>query len=134
MPVSSLTTWDHKISGSLLFDYLSVTSQTASIKSPECGEYTSSNSANTKLMGFASPHQLIGLTVRDLDFSRSRQGSIWAANIQRMDYVCQKEKRVVDETHEYLNEACILSYTITTKLPLIGIRGRVFGIVTLNQE
>jgi DNA-binding CsgD family transcriptional regulator len=119
---------------SQLFDYMKTTSQAASIKSSESGKYIFSNAANTRLMGFVSPDLLIGLTVRDLNFSRSQQGNTWAEKIQGMDYLSLEKKCAVEDTHEYLNENGILVYKTTTKLPLIGIRGKVFGIVTFSQE
>src|ERR1700686_5306904 len=119
---------------SQLLDYMRTSSQAASIKSPESGKYIFSNAANTDLMGFASPDQPIGLTVRDLNFSRSQQGNAWAEKIQGMDYLSQEKKCVVEDTREYLNENGILVYKTTTKMPLIGIRGNVFGIVTFSRE
>jgi hypothetical protein len=119
---------------SLLFDFMSASSQPASIKSPESEKYIFSNAANTDLMGFACQDQLIGLTVRDLNFSRSQQGNAWAEKIQRMDCLSQQKKCVVEDTDKYLNENGILSYKITTKLPLVGIRGNVLGIVTFSQD
>lgn len=127
-------TGDRMISESLLFDYMRTTSQAASIKSPESGKYIFSNTANTNLMGFSSPNLVEGLTVRDLNFSRLQQGNAWAERIQRMDYLCKEKMCAVEDTHEYLNESGVFSYKITTKLPLIGIRGNVFGVVTLSQD
>jgi hypothetical protein len=119
---------------SLLFDYMSALSQPASIKSPESEKYIFSNAANTDLMGFTSTDQLIGLTVRDLNFSRSQQGNAWAEKIRRMDCLSRKKKCAVEDTDKYLNENGILSYKTTTKLPLIGIRGNVLGIVTFSED
>ncbi|WP_158906739.1 LuxR C-terminal-related transcriptional regulator [Burkholderia sp. L27(2015)] len=119
---------------SLLFDYMNASSQPASVKSPESEKYIFSNPANTDLMGFASTGQLIGLTVRDLNFSRSQQGNAWAEKIRRMDCLSRKNKCAVEDTDKYLNENGILSYKTTTKIPLIGMRGNVFGIVTFSQD
>jgi len=47
---------------SQLFDYMRTSSHAASIKSPESGEYIFSNAENTKLMGFGSTDDLMGLT------------------------------------------------------------------------
>ena len=122
------------VSESQLLDYMRTSSQAASIKSPESGKYVFSNAANTSLMGFTSSDQLAGVTVRDLNFSRSLQGNAWAEKIQGMDYLSQEKKCVVEDTGEYLNENGVLVYKTTTKLPLIGIRGNVFGIVTFSRE
>jgi len=122
------------LSESLLCDYMNASSQPASIKSPESEKYIFSNAANTDLMGFASTDQLIGLTVHDLNFSRSQQGNAWAEKIRRMDCLARKKKCAVEDTDKYLNENGILSYKTTTKLPLIGMRGNVFGIVTFSQD
>jgi len=119
---------------SLLFDYMERTSRAASIKSPESGKYIFSNAANASLIGLASPNLLIGLTVRDLNFSRSQHGNEWAKKIEEMDYLSQEKKCVVEDTHVYLNENGVLAYKTTTKLPLIGIRGNVSGIVTFSRE
>ena len=122
------------LSESLLCDYMNASSQPASIKSPESEKYIFSNAANTDLMGFASTDQLIGLTVHDLNFSRSQQGNAWAEKIRRMDCLARKKKCAVEDTDKYLNENGILSYKTTTKLPLIGICGNVLGIVTFSED
>lgn len=122
------------VSETQLFEYMRTSPQASSIKSPESGKYVFSNAANASLMGFTSPEQLTGMTVRDLGFSRSQQGNAWAEKIQGMDYLSREKRCVLEDTHEYLNESGILVYKITTKLPLIGIRGNVFGIVTFSQE
>jgi len=128
-----------KIGGSMipesqLFDYMRTSSHAASIKSPESGEYIFSNAENTKLMGFGSTDDLMGLTVRDLNFSRSQRGSAWAEKIQEMDYLSRDKKCNVEDTHEYINENGMLAYKTTAKLPLLGIRGNVLGIVTFSWE
>lgn len=119
---------------SQLFDFMQTSSNPASVKTPKSGKYTFSNVSNAAIMGFKAPDAVVGLTVDDLNFSKSQRGSAWAEKIKKMDSLAEEKKCVVEDTHEYLNENGILVYKTTTKLPLIGVRGNVFGIVTFSRE
>ncbi len=122
------------ISESQWFECVEASSDGASIKIPQTGKYTFSNAANAALFGLSTPRQVIGLTVDELHFSKTQHGDAWAKKIKQMDYLAQEKRCSVKDTHAYINQNGVLVYKTTTKLPLVGLRGTVLGIVTLSHD
>jgi DNA-binding CsgD family transcriptional regulator len=138
-PLANLVTASLKIevrmiSESQLFECMEASSDGASVKVPQTGQYTFSNTANAALFGFSTPRQVIGLTVDALHFSKTQHGEAWTRRIKEMDYLAQAKRCSVEDTHAYINQSGVLVYKTTTKRPLIGLRGTVLGIITLSHD
>lgn len=121
---------------SKLFDFSSALPNPVNFKDPKSGKYLFSNELSATLVGLASPEQMVGLTVRDLNFSRSQSpwGNALAKKIAHMDSLVQERKVAVNDTAAFLKPDGFLIVETVTKLPILGNQGKILGIATVNQE
>jgi hypothetical protein len=105
-------------------------------KEPDTGRYIFSNTQSANQVGVASPEQMLGLTVRDLNFSRSETdwGRALAAKIERMDRMAEQDTVKVEDTALFLKPNGRLIFESVTKIPILGGQNRVIGIATINQD
>src|ERR1700692_2361665 len=125
---------DEMNSESQLFDFIKTVSNPTIFKEPKSGKFILANESNAKILGLESPDQLVGLTVRDINFSQSQWGRPWAENIEKMDWLAQDKKCAVETTHPFLDKGGLLRYAAMTKSPIFGNSGKVLGIITSSQE
>jgi len=116
-----------------LFDFINLLSSPATLKERQSGKYIYANSPAYSGLGMSSLDQVIGATVHDLSFSKSNEGSAWAKEIERNDWLAWQEKRAVRAVNSFLNEQGLLIYQSSTKCPLLGHRGNVVAIVSFGQ-
>jgi len=123
-------------SESLLYDFNMNLPNPVNFKDPKSGKYLFANALSATLVGVKTPEQMVGLTVRDLNFSRSQSqwGKALAEKIAKMDWLVQQHKCRTDDTAAFLKPDGILIVETVTKLPILGTRGKLTGIATLNQE
>ncbi|WP_158903680.1 LuxR C-terminal-related transcriptional regulator [Burkholderia sp. L27(2015)] len=118
---------------SQLFDLIQKLPNPLNLKEPKSGKYVFANDPSAKQIGLESAEQMVGLTVRDLDFSQSESGNTLAEKIARMDSLVQQKKERVRDTATFFNRGVLVHETVI-KFPARGSRGNVIGIYTFNQE
>ena len=121
---------------SKLYDFGKILPNPVNFKEPKSGKYVFSNELSATLVGVASAEQMVGLTVRDLNFSRSQSpwGDALAKKIAKMDWLVRENKTTINDTAAFLKPNGILIVETVTKLPILGTCGNVLGIATINQE
>lgn len=123
-------------SDSQLYDFGKILPNAVNFKDPKSGKYLFSNELSAANVGAGSPEQMLGLTVRDLNFSQkqSQWGDALAQKIIRMDWFVRDKKTAIDDTAAFLKPDGVLIVETLTKLPILGAHGNVTGIATFNQE
>jgi len=121
---------------SKLYDFSKVLPNPVNFKEPKSGKYLFSNELSATLVGVASAEQMVGLTVRDLNFSLSQSpwGDALAEKIIQMDRHVREKKTAINDTAAFLKPNGILIVETVTKFPMLGASGNLVGIATVNQE
>jgi len=118
---------------SQLLDLIHTLPNPLNLKEPKSGKYICANDPSAKQIGLESAEQMVGLTVRDLNFSQSESGNTLAEKIARMDSLVQQRKEPVRDTATFLSRGVLVHETVI-KFPARGSDGNVIGIFTFNQE
>jgi len=107
-----------------------------SFKTTDTGQYVFSNQQSAQLLGLATPADMLGLTVHDLDFSRSQSecAKVWVKNLERMDRTARDTKRPVYDTGIFLRPNGLLILDGLSKIPILGAKGQVIAIAAVGQD
>ncbi len=121
---------------SRLLDFSLSLPHPVNFKEPDTGRYIFSNKQSANQVGVTSPEQMLGLTVRDLNFSCSNTnwGRALAGKIERMDHMAKQDKVKVEDTAVFLKPDGRLIFESVTKIPILSPRNQVTGIATINQD
>ena len=108
--------------------------QTLTFKVADTGKYIFSNTALQEKFGDLFPRDLVGLTVRDLNYAFPAWGGDYCRKTEAFDFRVREEKvTVTDKRAMRLNNGAIV-YEEMTKFPVLGIGNDVLGIVTYGQD
>ena len=101
------------------------------VKEPKSGKYLFASDSYSKVLGFESPDQMTGLTVRDLNLTQERWGE---KDVIKMDQFVLEKKVTAEHTHPFLTASGSLIYETVTKSPILGSRNNIIGIVSFNHD
>jgi hypothetical protein len=78
-------------SESQLFDIFKDSPNLGTVKEINSGKYIFASESYSKILGFESPDQMVGLTIRDLNLSQSQ----WGKNrLQKWICSCKKKRQL----------------------------------------
>jgi len=105
-------------------------------KTTDTGQYIFSNSQCAQLLGVATPTDMLGLTVQDLDFARSQStlAQAWAANIEQLDKRVRTDRVRVTDAGTFFKPNGLLILNGVTKIPIKSANGNVIAIATIGQD
>ena len=107
---------------------------TVTVKTADTGKYIFSNTALQERFGDLFPRDLVGLTVRDLNYAFPAWGGEHSIRTEAFDLRVREHKAsVTDKRAMRLNNGAIV-YEEMTKFPVLGIGNDVLGIVTYGQD
>ena len=108
--------------------------QTVTFKTADTGRYIFSNTALQERFGDLFPRDLVGLTVRDLNYAFPAWGGEHSVRTEAFDLRVREHKAsVTDKRAMRLNNGAIV-YEEMTKSPVLGIGNHVLGVVTYGQD
>jgi len=107
---------------------------TVTVKTADTGKYIFSNTALQERFGDLFPRDLVGLTVRDLNYAFPAWGGEHSIRTEAFDLRVREHKAsVTDKRAMRLNNGAIV-YEEMTKSPVLGIGNHVLGVVTYGQD
>jgi len=107
---------------------------TVTFKTADTGKYIFSNTALQERFGDLFPRDLVGLTVRDLNYAFPAWGGEHSVRTEAFDLRVREHKAsVTDKRAMRLNNGAIV-YEEMTKSPVLGIGNHVLGVVTYGQD
>jgi len=107
---------------------------TVTVKTADTGKYIFSNTALQERFGDLFPRDLVGLTVRDLNYAFPAWGGEHSVRTEAFDLRVREHKAsVTDKRAMRLNNGAIV-YEEMTKSPVLGIGNHVLGVVTYGQD
>ncbi|WP_158899280.1 LuxR C-terminal-related transcriptional regulator [Burkholderia sp. L27(2015)] len=107
---------------------------TVTFKTADTGKYIFSNAALQERFGDLFPRDLVGLTVRDLNYAFPAWGGEHSSRTEAFDLRVREHKAsVTDKRAMRLNSGAIV-YEEMTKSPVLGIGNHVLGVVTYGQD
>jgi hypothetical protein len=106
----------------------------ATLKAADSGKYLVSNLANARHFGMPNPGDMVGLTVRDLNFSHPVWGKRFVRETESIDARVRDQGAVETEHRSILVNDAQLRYEEMVKFPLFGATKKVIGIVSYTQD
>jgi len=107
----------------------------ASFKEADTGKYILANDRLALDIGIQNPKDLIGLTVHDLQFAQSKQGTQQAQRIAKFDFfACEKKEPAQSQFVFCKSDSGDVLYDEVIKLPVLGQSGNILGVVTYQRN
>lgn len=122
------------LSDSTLIDLVRRLPISACYKEADTGRYIVNNLANSQVFGIESPDKVVGLTIRDLPFNQQSWGKRFGDVICRMDFAAQESKQPTHCRQRFLDGDGNARLEAILKIPVLGMRRNVIGIVTIGQD
>lgn len=126
---------DQFVSINLVEDLILTYEGSAHLKDLNSGEYLFGNMANARKVGLATPEEVNGLTVWDLDQHMSKNWGNLATEIERFDdQIKHSQKLVIDKNRVFITPFGDIFVHHMKKYPIITAQKKVCSVLTLNQN
>lgn len=106
----------------------------ASFKEADTGKYIVNNAINSRQFGIDNPQDLVGLTIHDVRFGQPKWGAQYAHSIAKLDLYVREKKTVAIGKHQFLDDSGEVQLEEMTKMPILGTRRNILGIVTYRYD